>query len=164
MACGFRQRGTGKSPFDWFYVRPVTLTLAGCHEQEGKRQECSAMERFRFQSFRVYHDAKEYCRFCRDIVRNHIEKADRSLADQISRALNSIVLNIAEGSADLSDAEFARFLGISIRSVYETVAAFDLAALYGYIGDALNKDIEDRAHALVKQLASFRNKLKGNFP
>ena len=160
MACGFRQRGTGKAPFDWFYVRPVTLTLAGCHEQEGKRQECSAMERFRFQSFRVYHDAKEYCRFCRDIVRNHIEKADRSLADQIARALNSIVLNIAEGSADLSDAEFGRFLGISIRSVYETVAGFDLGMLYGYIEKDSFEIVENRAHALVKQLASFRQKLK----
>ncbi len=118
------------------------------------------MERFRFQSFRVYHDAKEYCEFCRDIVRSHIEKPDRSLADQIVRALNSIVLNIAEGSADQSDAEFARFLTISIRSVYETVAGFDLAVLYAYIHKDLFEAIESKAHALVKQLASFRQKLK----
>jgi four helix bundle protein len=118
------------------------------------------MERFRFQSFRVYHDAKEYCRFSRDIVRSHIEKADRSLADQIVRALNSIVLNIAEGSADQSDAEFARFLTISIRSVYETVAGFDLAVLYRYIENDLFENIENKAHALVKQLVSFRQKLK----
>ena len=66
----------------------------------------------------------------------------------------------AEGSADNSDVEFARFLGIAIRSVYETVAGFDLAALYGFIDDELNEVIEEKAHALVKQLASFRNKLK----
>jgi four helix bundle protein len=118
------------------------------------------MERFRFQSFRVYQDAKEYCRFCRDIVRGHIEKTDRSLADQIFRALNSIVLNIAEGSADQSDAEFARFLTISIRSVYETVAGFDLAVLYGYIDSDSFEVVENKAHALVKQLVSFRQKLK----
>ena len=106
------------------------------------------MERFRFQSFRVYHDAKEYCKFCRDIKKSHIEKADRSLADQLARALNSIVLNIAEGSADHSDAEFARFLTISIRSVYETVAGFDLAVLYGYIENDLFENIENKAHAL----------------
>jgi len=118
------------------------------------------MERFRFQSFRVYHDAKEYCKFCRDIKKSHIEKADRSLADQLARALNPIVLNIAEGSADHSDAEFARFLTISIRSVYETVAGFDLAVLYGYIENDLFENIENKAHALVKQLVSFRQKLK----
>ena len=128
----------------------------GCEEVEG----LGSMERFIFQSFRVYHDAKDYCRYCRDIVRSRIEKADRSLADQIVRALNSIVLNIAEGSADQSDAEFARFLTISIRSVYETVAGFDLAKLYGYINDDLLEVIENKAHALVKQLVSFRQKLK----
>jgi four helix bundle protein len=119
---------------------------------------------FRFKEFRVYQEAKDYCRFCKEASKSHIERIDKSLSGQRERALISIVLNIAEGSADRSDAEFARFLGISIRSVYETAAAFDVAVLYGYIGDALKKDIEDRAQALVKQLASFRNKLKGNFP
>jgi len=85
---------------------------------------------------------------------------DKGLADQIARALNSIVLNIGEGSADNSDVEFARFLGISTRSVYESVAGFDLAALYEYIDEDLNQSIEDKAYNLVKQIASFRNKLK----
>ena len=116
--------------------------------------------KFRFKNFRVYQDAKGYCLFCRDIAKKRIETHDRGLADQLNRALNSIVLNIAEGSADNSDAEFARFLGISIRSAYETVAGFDLAKLYGYIEEGLNQKVEQQAHNLVKQLASFRNKLK----
>ncbi len=116
--------------------------------------------KFRFKNFRVYKDTKDYCKFSRDIIKKYIKKHDKGLTDQIERALNSIVLNIAEGSADNSDAEFARFLGISIRSVYETVAGFDLAALYEYIDEDLNQSIEDKAYALVKQLASFRNKLK----
>ena len=116
--------------------------------------------KFRFKNFRVYQDAKKYCKICRDIIAKHIKQRDKGLAEQIQRALNSIVLNIAEGSADNSDVEFARFLGISIRSVYETVAGFDLAALYEYIDEDLNQSIEDKAYALVKQLASFRNKLK----
>jgi len=116
--------------------------------------------KFRFKNFRVYKDAKDYCKFSRDIIKKYIKKHDKGLTDQIERALNSIVLNIAEGSADNSDTEFARFLGISIRSVYETVAGFDLAALYEYIDEDLNQRIEEKAYSLVKQLASFRNKLK----
>jgi len=116
--------------------------------------------KFRFKDFRVYQDAKSYCLLCRDFAKSGIEAHDRGLADQISRASNSVVLNIAEGSADNSDAEFARFLSISIRSVYETVAGFDLAATYGYIGDAVNEKVEEEAHRLVKQLVSFRNKLR----
>ncbi|MBW2610320.1 MAG: four helix bundle protein [Deltaproteobacteria bacterium] len=116
--------------------------------------------KFRFKKFRVYQDAKVYCKLSRDIINKYIKKRDKSLTNQIERALSSIVLNIAEGSADNSDVEFARFLGISMRSVYESVAGFDLAALYEYIDEDLNNDIEDKAHHLVKQLSSFRNKLK----
>ena len=116
--------------------------------------------KFRFKNFKVYQEANEYCLFCRNITLTHIEKTDRNLANQINRALISVVLNIAEGSADNSDTEFARFLGISIRSVYETVAGFDIAAQYGHIKDDLNLEIEEKAHGLVKQLASFRNKLR----
>ena len=116
--------------------------------------------KFRFKEFRVYRDAKEYCLFCRNITSTRIQNVDRSLANQIDRALISIPLNIAEGSADKSDIEFARFLGISIRSAYETVAGFDLATLYGYVDEELNQKIENKAHDLVKQLAAFRNKLR----
>jgi len=89
-----------------------------------------------------------------------MEPIDKDLTSQINRALHSIVLNIAEGSADNSDVEFARFLGISIRSVYEMVAGFDLALLYELISDEINEKIEADAHELVKQLSAFRSSLK----
>ena len=116
--------------------------------------------KFRFKSFKVYQDSKTFCKSCRDIVLRHIKSQDKELASQIDRALNSIVLNIAEGSADNSDVEFARFLGISIRSVYETVAGFDLALLYDLIVAEQNEKVETEAHELVKQLYAFRNSLK----
>jgi len=119
--------------------------------------------RFRFKKFKVYQDSKKFCRFCRDVVQKHIKNKDKDLASQINRALNSIVLNIAEGSADNSDTEFARFLGISLRSIYETVAGFDLASLYEMIDGDLNNKIEEGAHELAKQLSGFRNSLKPRY-
>jgi four helix bundle protein len=121
-----------------------------------KREEI----KFRFKGFKIYQNAKEFCRFCRLLVQEQIKNKDRDLASQIKRALHSIVLNIAEGSADQSDTEFSRFLGISIRSVYETVAGFDLACLYGMISAEQNMEIESKAHTLVEQLAAFRNSLR----
>jgi len=82
------------------------------------------------------------------------------LAGRIDRALNSIVLNIAEGSADNSDSEFSRFLGISIRSIYEVVAGFGLALLYGMASEETNEKIETEADELVRKLSAFRNTLK----
>jgi len=116
--------------------------------------------RFRFKNFKVYQDSKEFCKSCRNIVEKSIKSRDKELASQIERALNSLVLNIAEGSADNSDTEFARFLGISIRSVYEVVAGFDLALLYEMIVAEQNDRIESEAHELVKQLSAFRSSLK----
>ncbi len=118
--------------------------------------------RFRFKNFKVYQDSKKFCKSCRDIVDGHIKRKDKDLASQIERALNSIILNIAEGAADNSDVEFARFLGISIRSVYETVAGFDLTLLYKMIMPEQNEKIESDAHELVKQLSAFRNSLKSS--
>ncbi len=115
--------------------------------------------RFRFKSFKAYQDAKKFCKFCREIVHKYIEPRDRDLASQIKRALNSLVLNVAEGSADNSDVEFARFFGISIRSLYETVAGFDLPLLYELINEEINEEIETEAHDLVKQLSGFRKSL-----
>ncbi|HSR13331.1 MAG TPA: four helix bundle protein [Thermodesulfobacteriota bacterium] len=66
-------------------------------------------------------------RFCHDLVKKHIRPHDKDLASQIDKALISIVLNIAEGSADLSDVEFARFLGISLRSHTKWSQALTLA-------------------------------------
>jgi four helix bundle protein len=116
--------------------------------------------KFRFKNFKVYQDSRRFCKACRDTVENEIKGKDKDLASQIGRALNSIILNIAEGSADNSDVEFARFLGISIRSVYEVVAGFDLALLYGMIVAEQNEKIESDAQELVKQLSGFRNSLK----
>jgi len=115
---------------------------------------------FRFKNFKVYRDSKIFCKAYREIVRENIRIRDQNLASQIERALNSIVLNIAEGSADNSDSEFARFLGISIRSIYEVVAGFDLALLYEMITAEQSEKIEADAHELVKQLSGFRKSLK----
>ena len=116
--------------------------------------------KFRFKNFKVYQDSKIFCKVCREIVRENIRNRDQNLASQIERALNSIVLNIAEGSADNSDIEFARFLGISIRSIYEVVAGFDLALLHEMITPEQSEKIETDAHELLKQLSGFRQSLK----
>lgn len=48
------------------------------------------------------------------------------LSSQIKRATDSIALNIAEGSTDQSNPEFARFLSYAIRSNIEVVSCMHL--------------------------------------
>jgi four helix bundle protein len=69
------------------------------------------------------------------------------------------VLNIAEGSTSQSDPEQARFLGLAIRSLLETVACWDLVERRAYIsGDEL-KAIRDQGHVLFVKLQAFRKTL-----
>ncbi|MGE5376633.1 MAG: four helix bundle protein [Bacteroidota bacterium] len=51
------------------------------------------------------------------------------------RAATSVALNIAEGSQGQSDAEQARFLGMKIRSLIETVACEQVIQRRNYIQD-----------------------------
>ena len=54
-----------------------------------------------------------------------------SLASQLERAAVSIAANIAEGSARNSDAEFSRFLSISLGSLRELETLIDLSFRLG---------------------------------
>ncbi len=49
------------------------------------------------------------------------------LSSQLKRAVDSISLNIAEGSTGQSNAEFKRILGYSVRSALELVGGLHLA-------------------------------------
>lgn len=55
------------------------------------------------------------------------------LGSQIRRAVNSVLLNLAEGSARRSYKEFARFITISMASLAETHACLVLARRRNYI-------------------------------
>ena len=112
---------------------------------------------FRFREFPVYKESKEFLQFCYKITEN---MRNKDLKSQIHRAANSIVLNIAEGSAKNSDKDFARYLSSSIGSVNEIIAAFDICKDLDLINKDLLSKIELHATKIVSQLASFRNSLK----
>ena len=63
-----------------------------------------------------------------DLLTQKFPKAEwHSLASQMKRAANSVVLNISEGSTGQSIPEFKRFLNIALRSAEEVVACLFLA-------------------------------------
>lgn len=76
----------------------------------------------------VYADALELYRVVRDI-RTRLPRGLGPLADQISRAAQSICLNLAEGSAARSRDVKRRHWDIVQGSAGETAAALDLIAI-----------------------------------
>ena len=91
----------------------------------------------------------------RQIARKH--QATRATGNQ---PLLSIVLNIAEGSAKLSDPDFARFMETSSGSINEVLAGFEVALDDGYISAEQLKIIEHDAEHIAKQLGGFIRSLR----
>ncbi|OGS44298.1 MAG: hypothetical protein A2539_02280 [Elusimicrobia bacterium RIFOXYD2_FULL_34_15] len=115
---------------------------------------------FRFKKFQVYKDSKEFVKFCENVISKTKINHNKDLTVQIRRAMLSVILNIAEGSGCDTDKEFSRFLEISLRSVYEIVAAFDFAYDINLISELSFKEIENKAEQICKQLNGFRRSLK----
>lgn len=118
------------------------------------------MKKFRFRKFPIYQDA---LRFRTELKRLSIKQFPKKeqfiLTSQIWRALDSIILNIAEGSDRGTDKDFAHYLNFSHTSLNEVVACIDLARLDGYITKEQHSDYLQKAELLANQLTAFRKKL-----
>jgi four helix bundle protein len=80
-----------------------------------------------------------------------------NLKSQMTRAVTSVALNIAEGSTGQTDAEQARFLGLAIRSLLETVACQHLISRRKYLQDATPlRQTYRRAEQLAAKLHAMR--------
>ncbi len=84
-----------------------------------------------------------------------LRRRDRSLEDQLRRAVASTVLNISEGDGKSSLRDQARFFEIARGSCREARAALKLAAIWGYIDERQTADLDaiaDRVCALLSKL------------
>jgi len=115
---------------------------------------------YKFEQLEVWKLALDYIDLAYQVAEHLPRSEDFNLKSQITRAATSIALNIAEGSQGQSDAEQARFLGMAIRSLIETVACQRIIQRRGYLQDEelLNKMYED-SQMIAKKLQSFRKSL-----
>jgi four helix bundle protein len=83
-----------------------------------------------------------------------------NLKSQIIRAATSVALNVAEGSTGQSDPEQARFLGMAVRSLIETIACQHIIRRRKYLGDeALIDTVYLKSQTLARKLQAFRKAL-----
>ena len=115
---------------------------------------------YKFEQLEVWKLALDYIDLISKLAENLPRHEEYNLKSQIIRAATSITLNVAEGSQGQSDAEQARFLGMAIRSLIETVACQQIIQRRGYLQDKalLDKAYED-SQVLAKKLQSFRKSL-----
>lgn len=115
---------------------------------------------FRFREFPIYQEIRVFIREIYKLSSTFPEEERFGLISQIKRAAASVLLNIAEGATRKSDAEFNRFLMISIGSVSEIVAVLDIALDQGYINESNHQKILLKCEKIAKQLYGFSRKLR----
>jgi four helix bundle protein len=77
---------------------------------------------FKFEQLDIWQQSLDYIDIIYNIAAQLPEDERFNMCSQVTRAATSINLNIAEGSTGQTDAEQARFLGLAVRSLIETVA------------------------------------------
>jgi len=117
------------------------------------------MSSFRFESLEIWRFAIDISDRLFDIADLLIEKKKFKFAEQLDSAALSITNNIAEGSGSFSDKDFANFLNISRRSLFECANIIAILEMRMFIS-AEKKAVfyEDLDH-LSSMITNFRKTL-----
>ena len=115
---------------------------------------------FKFEKLKVWQKALDLADEIDKETKTFPKEVVYILTSQIKRAADSISLNIAEGSAGQSNAEFIRFLRYALRSDIEVVGCLHLAKRRKYLHEdrfvELYKDCEEilvMINGLIKSLS-----------
>ena len=116
-------------------------------------------DNFRFEDFDIWKEAMDLS----DTLFDYAGKADGKrfyrFAEQLRAATMSITNNIAEGSGSYSDKEFANFLNISRRSVFECANILSIFERREIITNQEKLAIYSKLILLSKKLTNFRKSL-----
>ena len=107
----------------------------------------------------VYQKALAFTKIARSVTKNFPRDELFSLTSQFRRAVDSIVLNIAEGAGNRSDKEFAKFLDYSIRSAHECIGCSDIALVNEYVNEKTHGEIFEKADEIIAMLVGLQRTL-----
>ena len=114
---------------------------------------------FKFEELKVWHKSLELTNEVDLLAKKFPIEERYSLASQIKRAGDSVVLNIAEGSTGQTTPEFKRFLDIALRSAVEVVACLFIARSRKYVEENIFKKLYDDYEVLCKMLTKLRDSM-----
>lgn len=115
---------------------------------------------FKFEKLIIWQKAMDFGEDINTLAISFPKRETYNLSSQILRAIDSVALNISEGSIEQSNAEFNRFLGYSVRSLAEVVTCLYKAKRRNYITEESFNKIYNDAFNLMNMTISFKSKLK----
>lgn len=114
---------------------------------------------FRFENLDIWKNAIEISDELFDIARQLEEKHLFRFAEQLRGAGMSISNNIAEGSGSFSDKDFANFLNMARRSVFECANIIIILWRRELVSEEKKVEIFTRLDKLSRQITNFRKTL-----
>ena len=110
---------------------------------------------FRFRNWPIYKDARDFRKEINKILRQFPREELYALTDQTKRAINSVILNLAEGSNKNSNKDKRVYINRAQGSMDEIVACLDCALDEKYLSAKLHNELLLRASEMAKQLKAF---------
>ncbi|KKW16863.1 MAG: S23 ribosomal [Parcubacteria group bacterium GW2011_GWA1_50_14] len=110
---------------------------------------------FRFREWDIYKDARQFRRKISGHLKGYPREERYALVDQSKRALNSVVLNIAEGANKNTDKDMRVYINRAHCSLDEVIACLDCALDDGYIAKEQHAEALAEASSLAKRLRKF---------
>ncbi len=118
------------------------------------------MEGFKFEKLIIWQKAMDFGEEINGLAHTFPQDEVYNLSSQIRRAVDSIALNIAEGSIGQSHPEFKKFMGYSIRSLAEVVTCLYKAKRRNYLTEKEFDNQYDHAYNLMNMMVAFQKKIK----
>ena len=114
---------------------------------------------FRFEELRVWHHTVDLSSEI-DLIARLFPKIELySLASQMKRAADSVVLNIVEGSTGQSISDYKRFLNMALRSAIEVVACLYLAEKRKYVTTEVYQKCYSGYEVACKMITKLRDSM-----
>ncbi len=105
-----------------------------------------------FQNLKVWQKSRVFTKEAYLVLQKMPIDERYGLTSQLKRAIISISSNIAEGSGRNTDADFSRFLDISLGSCYEVESQFILAFDLNFISDSEYEIMKELINEIEKML------------
>jgi four helix bundle protein len=118
------------------------------------------MTKFKFEKLIIWQDAMEFGESIHELSSKFPKEEIYNLTSQIRRAVDSIALNISEGSIGQSNPELKKFIGYSIRSLAEVVTCLHKASKRNYITKDEFDKFYDYAFKLMNMMIAFKKNIK----
>jgi four helix bundle protein len=118
------------------------------------------MVKFKFEKLIIWQNSMEFGEDINRLSYQFPKEELYNLSSQIRRAIDSIALNISEGSIGQSNPEFKKFIGFSIRSLAEVVTCLHKAFRRNYISEEEFSKYYEYAFNLMNMMVAFKKKIK----